>query len=147
VLLTFLAVVVAWVFFRASSLDAAIVTLKGMTGVNGISLPPSFAGIGGGVIAKLPPVQIEYLGLFSGVDVLSTLGGARLSAYLLISMVIVWILPNTQEIFARTHAPATRHDSIMKWKPNPAWMVWIGLLLGLSILSLHRTSEFLYFQF
>ena len=37
--LTFVAVVVGWVFFRASSVEAAIGLLKGMAGFNGITLP------------------------------------------------------------------------------------------------------------
>ena len=35
----FLAVTVAWVFFRAESIDAALKVLRGMTGLNGFILP------------------------------------------------------------------------------------------------------------
>jgi hypothetical protein len=38
-LLTFIAVVVAWVFFRAADLDAALSMLRGMAGMNGALLP------------------------------------------------------------------------------------------------------------
>lgn len=41
-LLTFLAVVVAWVFFRAESFDGARVMLEGMAGLNGVSLPHAY---------------------------------------------------------------------------------------------------------
>ena len=39
--LTFLAVVVGWVFFRADSFSSAVTMLQGMVGVNGVSLPSS----------------------------------------------------------------------------------------------------------
>lgn len=40
-ILTFWAVVVGWVFFRADSFDSAIILLNGMIGGNGVSLPVS----------------------------------------------------------------------------------------------------------
>jgi len=42
-LITFISVVIAWVFFRAESFKGAINVLHGMAGVNGIALPESTA--------------------------------------------------------------------------------------------------------
>ena len=42
--ITFLAVMVAWVFFRAEDFDAATRILAGMAGLNGVQLPASYHG-------------------------------------------------------------------------------------------------------
>ena len=39
VVITFVCVVVAWVFFRATNLDTALNVLNGMIGLNGVVLP------------------------------------------------------------------------------------------------------------
>jgi len=44
--ITFLAVVVGWVFFRAPDFDSALVVLQGMSGANGVALP-------NGIMARL----------------------------------------------------------------------------------------------
>jgi len=58
--LTFVSVVVAWVFFRATSVDAALRIMKGMAGQNGIAIPAGFA-------FALEPIQglISALGITS----------------------------------------------------------------------------------
>ena len=38
-LITFVAVVIGWVFFRATSLDDALAILRGMAGLNGVAMP------------------------------------------------------------------------------------------------------------
>src|SRR5690606_20325408 len=40
---TFLAVIVGWVFFRASSFEAASAMLQGMAGLNGVAIPNTIA--------------------------------------------------------------------------------------------------------
>ena len=42
--LTFVAVIVAWVFFRATSLDSALLICKAMFGFNGLELPETLGG-------------------------------------------------------------------------------------------------------
>ena len=46
--LTMLAVMVSWVFFRAASVDGALAILRGMFGLNGLSLPDGMASMLGG---------------------------------------------------------------------------------------------------
>jgi D-alanyl-lipoteichoic acid acyltransferase DltB (MBOAT superfamily) len=43
--ITFVAVVVGWVFFRAESIPDALAVLRGMAGLNGIELPARFSAI------------------------------------------------------------------------------------------------------
>jgi alginate O-acetyltransferase complex protein AlgI len=53
--LTFLAVMVGWVFFRAPSLGRAQVILEGMIGLNGFAWPHELYSIGGNRLERLLP--------------------------------------------------------------------------------------------
>jgi alginate O-acetyltransferase complex protein AlgI len=44
-MVTFVAVVTAWVFFRASTLEAALAMMRGMLGLHGITLPGDWYGL------------------------------------------------------------------------------------------------------
>ena len=86
-LLTFVSVVIAWVFFRATSLDAAFRVLSGMFGLNSIVVPP------------IPGLDlVTVLGLQSNPDMeidWRQIGwiGSLLS--------FAWLLPNSQQIVKR----------------------------------------------
>ena len=122
--LTFFAVVVGWVFFRADSAAAAQSILFSMLGGHGLgSASQAFAN-----------------GLMNGSRALAWVAGAAL---------LVWLLPNTQQLFAR-FAPAL--DSVsgttkLHWRPTMLWLVFIVLLALVAIYRLNNVSQFLYFQF
>jgi hypothetical protein len=150
-LLTFLAVVFAWVFFRAESLDGAMAVLRGMVGMNGVSIPvmhldalERLFGLGGWLAAlgvTFGPTP-HFIGL---------LPAAHLAALLL----ICWYLPNTEEMLAR-YRPALeitgrgdveRQGLAIRWSMTP---IHAALLAGVSLYTLSSMtgiSEFLYFQF
>jgi alginate O-acetyltransferase complex protein AlgI len=143
-LVTFAAVVAAWVFFRASSFDDSIAILRGMAGVNGVSLPEGI---------------VVYLG--SWRDTLARIGvGSQLGGGSQLVLQYIWILtllpvvlfaPNTQEMLAR-YAPAldfrdTGQTTRLLWSPNAAWGFFVALMTAGGLLSLSRVSEFLYYQF
>lgn len=65
-MLTLLSVVVAWVFFRATTFDGAIQVLKGMSGLNGFVLPNQ--------ILQLIPIA-DYISWIQGVGTMPLLGG------------------------------------------------------------------------
>ena len=97
--LTLLAVVVAWVPFRASNLGATVAMLRGMAGLNGLAVPAP-------LVALLP-----WLGhVARAVPVLPALGDARTlslpdaTACLTIGWVIVLCLPNLHEASPRLRA-------------------------------------------
>ena len=127
---TLLAVMVAWVFFRAESLDAAIVILGGMFGVNGVELAPAT--------------------LVQGTVNLASLNGLLLSASLVLAATL---LPNTQQIMRRYRpalGPIEVPDSMT------GWLIWrpttVAALITMgagtwALLNLWSPSEFLYFQF
>jgi hypothetical protein len=145
-LLTFLAVVLAWVFFRASSFAAALRMLKGMSGVNGFALPPYLADVAASLVL---------------VPILSDLGWplpplAPLVGVLAVLLAVVWFAPNTQQIMGGYDraldpypAPLPAPVPSRRWRPSPALAALAGLICFLSLLGLltERPSEFLYFQF
>jgi alginate O-acetyltransferase complex protein AlgI len=150
VALTFLAVVVAWVLFRAESFDAAGSILLGMTGMNGITLPMSLATLSHSPAVGAWLGGVTFGGAFAGNAPLTALGGSRVALLLFASSVIVWAMPNSQEWLHRyrpTWQPVARHRGRLDWKPTLAHGLVAGCLLAAAVLGMNRTSEFLYYQF
>ena len=144
--ITFVAVVVAWVFFRAADVRSALHVLKGMAGWNGVSLPVSLAQAPG--FAWVADRGAVFEGLLTNTHAGAT--GAMLAVALL--LLVVWLLPNTQQLtrdFDPASAPVSAPSLLraLKWRPDLQWAVLGGGMLGLGILALNRVSEFLYFQF
>jgi alginate O-acetyltransferase complex protein AlgI len=149
---TFLAVVVAWVPFRAESIVGAGNLITAMVGLNGFALPESYLW------------RFNYI--FGLGDYLVSIGcqfgrapayfyGIREFMAIIFLLLISIILPNTKQIM-RLYRPAfvTYHGDIshlhfrwMEWRPTLSWAIIIGLILVLGILGLTQVSEFLYFQF
>ena len=97
--LTLLAVVVAWVPFRAANLSATVAMLRGMAGLNGLAVPAPLV------------VLLPWLGhIGHSVPVLAALGDARTlslpdaTACLLIGWFIVLCLPHLHEASPRVRA-------------------------------------------
>jgi D-alanyl-lipoteichoic acid acyltransferase DltB (MBOAT superfamily) len=153
-LITFLGVVIGWVFFRATDFTSALAMLEGMFGFNGISLPNAVGVRLGGIGEWLQSIGVDFhLG-----------GGSQfVFTYLWITalLVIALVLPNTQELMSRFN-PALRvyesrgkHEilfakrllSRFTWQPSASWSLTIGLLAAFGVLALTSISEFLYFQF
>jgi D-alanyl-lipoteichoic acid acyltransferase DltB (MBOAT superfamily) len=125
---TFLAVVFAWIFFRAASFAAVLNLLQGMVGRHGVQSNLSRISLTNGWI---------YTGLL---------------------LLIVWFLPNTNQLLARflptldyeeenekTATPAP-HEKLA-WTPGPAWALVVVVLAACSVVGLSRVSEFIYWQF
>ena len=144
--MTFIAVVVAWVFFRASSIDAALHILAGMAGLNGVPLPGR-ALLGGDVVTIL-----EGLGVSFGWPG-PLFGGFQHAIWLVGLLAVVWFCPNTQEIMGKfrpaleSASTDSHRMSHFLWRPSlvSCLLVWFALMA--SFLQLNRVSEFLYFQF
>jgi D-alanyl-lipoteichoic acid acyltransferase DltB (MBOAT superfamily) len=144
IILTFLAVLVGWVFFRAPTLDAALAILRGMLGLNGISLPEAIALRAGPIAVWLAQVGVAF-----------TPGGGRefLLNYLwlIVLMGVAFLAPNTQQILSRFKPALENADqpsaTRLAWSVRPIWAVTMAVVLACGLLSLTRPSEFLYFQF
>jgi alginate O-acetyltransferase complex protein AlgI len=107
-LATFSAVVIAWVFFRAQTFDAASLLLRGMIGWYGVAASP------------------ETLDVLKGqIPLWATGNFAMAVAVLAILVAAVCILPNSQEILA-TYRPAETPVAIRPFAP-PLFLVRVGL--------------------
>lgn len=146
IMITFTAVVIGWVFFRAESIDGAVNILSAMIGMHGISFPFSISGADS-TDAWVIENGIILNGLFHGQLIVH--GGLL---WIIVLSIIVWALPNTQQIMSQFKpALETYRGEIQEhplcWKPNTTWAIGIGVLASFAILSLTHVSEFLYFQF
>jgi D-alanyl-lipoteichoic acid acyltransferase DltB (MBOAT superfamily) len=141
---TFLVVVIAWVPFRAPTMEGAGRMLAGMAGLNGVSLPNALGARLGG----LRPVLESW-----GIDFALGGGSAFVFGWLWIAAlfaIAVWA-PNTQQIVGRYRAAldfdpreAARR---LAWQPSRGWAVATGAAAAAGTLALSQVSEFLYFQF
>ncbi len=145
-LITFVAVVVGWVFFRAADFATAVSIISGMLGQNGVVLPLQWEPVTGGhTWLSNHGVQFGKMTYFDRVAQLN---------WLCVLLVFCWFAPNTQQLLAG-HRPAliTRGygelggAGRLAWRPNWVWLVALALLGAVAMLSIHRYSEFIYFRF
>jgi hypothetical protein len=95
-ILTLFVVIVAWVPFRANSMNAAASMLAGMCGLHGIALPQMLVSAAPWLAAIVQPVPVlAFLG-----DA-RTLSFPEVSACLLIGWGMVLLLPSLHEISER----------------------------------------------
>ncbi len=151
--ITFLAVVLAFVPFRAESMDGTSNMLTAMLGGHGLSLSPLLIGRIGNAEQWLLEHGVVFHGMFHnhvfGAD--PRWGIAWVVTLLLAST----LLPNTQQLLRRyrpaletykNEIPCLRHRWV-EWRPTAPWaLITFGIFI-ITILSLTQASEFLYFQF
>jgi D-alanyl-lipoteichoic acid acyltransferase DltB (MBOAT superfamily) len=151
-MVTTVAVIVAFVTFRAPNLDVALRMYGAM------------AGLPGGAVRALHPMRsIERLSAnLASVPDPSQIHRAILWA--IAALVVLWFVPNTQQLMAR-FAPAYNYAmvnwlrqppllyrlpafrALFCWRPHAIGAVVIGIMAGLALLSLQHVSEFIYFEF
>ena len=145
--LTFLAVLVAWVFFRADSFQAASSMLAGMCGLNGISVSAPVA-------QQLATWSWHTEIAVGGLAPLSNVNPDRGLILVLIGLIVVWTLPNVRQLvqhFRPTYedlaAPQPVPSAWFRWQPSVGYAWILGFVFVLSVSFLTRVSDFLYFQF
>jgi len=129
--LTFLAVVVGWVFFRAENFETAVLVLEGMIGMSGVAAE---------IAAEPEPTT--------------------LSRWLVpLGLAIAFLLPNSQQLMGiegpehdagDTPKPPSILGRSMRWKPSAAWaavMAGLAVLCVWTLLDQSKVQEFIYFQF
>lgn len=139
-LLTFLAVVVAWVFFRAEDMHQAIAMLRAMSGGNGLAIPASLA-------AYLPDnLPISAGGNFVNGLISPIESVGRVAVLLTIALA----MPNSQQLLANyrpAYEAVTISPASLTWQPTVVWGVSLGLILAVVLSLLSGASPFLYFRF
>jgi D-alanyl-lipoteichoic acid acyltransferase DltB (MBOAT superfamily) len=151
VLLTFIFFAVTLVVFRAETFSGSMEVISAMFGRNGLVLPAGLAP----VFASTEP-WLAALGITFGEHEPNALASWSSGfEFIAVLLAIIWFMPNTQQ-FMRDFEPAFdtyrgKLEALSPARPRFAlttkWAVMMGLLLTITIGSLTRVSEFLYFQF
>lgn len=139
--ITFVSVMVAWVFFRAPDMAIAIRVLAAMVGAQ------SNAGL-----------SLWDAAAQGAKPLLVWLGGDTEQVFWLVAgMLIVMLLPNVRQVMNRhalvlpgsepSAATFRRVLDLIRWEPSLGWaFATVGLFL-VSLAFMSRVSPFLYFQF
>jgi len=140
--LTFLAVTVAWTFFRAPTFSTAFNLIESMSGLHGIVIPSGLAFALRPLGGTLAAVGISF-GHGSGTLLVKT----YLWVFALLS--VAFLAPSSQEILGRSQPVLSqpRAKSLLLWARSPQWAMAVGALVFLGIISINHVSEFLYWQF
>jgi alginate O-acetyltransferase complex protein AlgI len=147
--ITFIAVVAAMVFFRASTVHAAMNIVRGMAGFGGIELPSTMLhrlGAAG--------VWLQHVGIHATPP--DWFPFNEMVAWILILAVIVFFAPNTQQMLAKyepalgvkaSDAGSANVVQRISWKPTLVWAAAVAIVAVVGVLQLSGPSEFLYWQF
>ncbi len=132
-LVTTIAVVVAWVYFRAPDIKTANQTVLAMFGAGQDGLSQSYAGyISNNGFSS-------FFKSLSGVQISPTLS---MALFFLVASLFTLFLPNAAQLFS-----LIENKSRLEWKPNLVWAVSLGVLLCCSLMGMFGVSEFIYYQF
>jgi alginate O-acetyltransferase complex protein AlgI len=146
---TFIAVVFSWVYFRAPTLEHGNQIVFAMLGLSGFEILA-------GILARLGTIGTQLTAM--GFAPVQGGGAAIVSNYLWILIVapIALVLPNVAQISCQYEPVLYENDNtfrdirgsrLMSWDYNSRWVVAIALAGVAGILTLQQVSEFLYFQF
>jgi D-alanyl-lipoteichoic acid acyltransferase DltB (MBOAT superfamily) len=148
-IITMIAIITAWVPFRAQTVTQAGNMLNSMFSINAITMPnrlkERFIWLND-ITANL---GIQYKGLFPNNLVDWRMGIALILILLLIAMG----MPNTNQ-FMHKYFPYNGTDNfkavknnILLWQPSVTWAWGMALFILVTIMLISEKSEFLYFQF
>jgi alginate O-acetyltransferase complex protein AlgI len=145
-LITFIAVVVAFVVFRAETLDGAYNLISGMFGYNGFILPNGFRTI-------LPFMENRTDVVFITYNQLSNPNAIFDQIYWTAGLCfVVWFAPNTQQLTAPYTPVIISKHAVVKpyaipgifWRPN---LVWGSTICIIFCFTLFRMMTFGHMEF
>jgi len=132
--ITFLAVVIAWVFFRARTAMGAWQMLGSLFGFEGASSAYASPGI----------LRLMDLPLLVGEPRLLSIG----SCAVVLALAIVLGSPNVPQLFGyREYRHAPERVTSPGWRPSTAWALVTASAIAISLFGMWQRLEFLYFQF
>ena len=132
--ITFFAVVLAWVFFRARTLAGAWQMLAALFGFEAGS--SAFASPGILRVMDLPVLVGEQQLLLFG------------SGAVALALAAALFLPNVSRLFGyREYRHAPERAAMLRWRPTAAWALLSALAYAISLFGMWQRLEFLYFQF
>lgn len=152
-ILTFLAVMMAWVPFRAESMGATKAIFGAMFGLNGLGLPLEVRGLARHLHVDLARFGVTY---FAENDRMIYYTNW---AWLLLAAAIAFLAPNALQLTRRFNPALDSSELRETWGSRiariPTWRpgLWSGLAIGaalfvaVKIINSAASTEFLYFQF
>lgn len=140
-LITFLAVVVAWVFFRSPNYAVAHHIINAMF----------FKNIASANTWYFPEGTQMHIELFS---ILEQWGiNQKFVIAIFIASIVTWLLPNSSQFFSKFR-PTLSNNSLgnietlgFLWKPTLLWNCIIAFMFTLGIMFIQSSNIFLYFRF
>ena len=148
-LVTFNAVVFAWVYFRAPTLEKGNTIILAMLGASGFEVPK-------GILARVG----EFSAVLEAAGVESSFGGGAVLMtnflWILFAGSIALLIPNVAQLFSKVHPVLYENDNVfrdirsvsrMRWRYSNRWAFAIAVAAVAGVLTLQQVSEFLYFQF
>jgi hypothetical protein len=155
-----LLVLLSLVFFRSSSIRAALTVVDSMSGAGAIYLPKGFQEALPflSYFTDVSRFQVVFTdGTFSGGGDFASL---RIGLLLVASgAAICLLLPNCAQLLSRFRLVVDRRVPIwtlpslhlpLAWRPSVAWSAVAGLAFSVAVsfmLNLEEAKEFIYFQF
>ena len=132
--ITFFAVVIAWVFFRARTAAGAWQMLCALFGFEAASSAYVSPGV----------LRLMDLPLLVGERPLLLTGAGMVA----LALAVVLVLPNVPQLYGyREYRRAPEKEGQPRWRPNWAWAAVSALALSISLFGMWQRLEFLYFQF
>jgi D-alanyl-lipoteichoic acid acyltransferase DltB (MBOAT superfamily) len=149
--LTFVSVTTAMLFFRAPTMTSAIDLVRGIIGLNGIALPQA-------VFNHVAPLTSAFhsIGVIAA-ESRSSQYFVKTAIWICFLMFVALACPSTLQILAR-YEPALGvkpqqtkrgigRTKILEWSPSLPWAIAVSVIAGIAIVSMGGPSEFLYWQF
>jgi alginate O-acetyltransferase complex protein AlgI len=131
---TFFAVVIAWVFFRARTAAGAFQMLGSLAGFDAGSSAYASPGI----------LRAMDLPILVGEPALLLIGACMVA----LALAMALALPNVPQLFRyREYRRAPEQGASLRWRPSAAWALLTALALAFSLFGMWQRLEFLYFQF
>lgn len=142
--LTMLAVMFAWVFFRAPDLSTAFILSKSMVGANGFVFPNQLAPL----FESIPGFGQVSFGSFG--KVIANGGSPLQLLWVPLAIAIALVLPNPYQWLEMNQTQPLQHSKVSwlpRFTPNWQWATFAFFLAMGSIVWQANTARFLYFQF
>jgi len=138
--LSLLAVLVAWVFFAAPDLAAALSVLGGMAGVNGLAQPATASLLALGLEGGPRAILNETGGMVLMTTTLSL-------GILFVAIPVILLAPNSQEIVDGAEGERVVAPRWLRFRPGMPTAITAAAAFLMALALMADVKEFVYFQF